>query len=429
MAEKALRVAVIGAGISGLTCAYELQKGGAEVVVYEKDDHVGGRMVTRVKDDFFWDIGVDHLCNHYEHMRALCAELGVEWEKMRHVEYGIIRDKQVVPVSQVIGWWSKLRLVFQYYLIPKGTEFLDLNTAAGYDSQNAYDFMVDKCGVEVADYLVDAFCSSYEFHRAKEISIGALYAIMYSLKTKNEDWYLQRTKGGMSALPEALAKHLNVRLSTEVRQVQMGKKTNKIIVQTHGKQEEFDRVVLACTANVTKQILPVKSVSQRLLLEGVRYSSSISVAFRVDEKRFPSTTIFWVPFVESQAISSYANETMKGEQLLHDGKSLVSVWLHEGFAMELMNKSDEEIYVAVAEEFLKVCPWIESKEQLIAHDLQRWPQAEPKFYQGYLSLVKEFLDQEQGKDGVYLCGDYLNAPWAEGALRRGQQVAEQILAV
>ena len=43
------RIAVVGAGIAGLSCAYELQKQGFEVVVFEQDDHVGGRMWTSEK--------------------------------------------------------------------------------------------------------------------------------------------------------------------------------------------------------------------------------------------------------------------------------------------------------------------------------------------------------------------------------------------
>ena len=36
------RVAVIGGGISGLGAAYELAKAGVNVVLYEKEDHLGG---------------------------------------------------------------------------------------------------------------------------------------------------------------------------------------------------------------------------------------------------------------------------------------------------------------------------------------------------------------------------------------------------
>lgn len=426
--DQPLRVAVIGAGISGLACAYELRKGGAEVVVYESEDHVGGRMATRVKDGFHFDIGADHLCDHYVQMKALCSELGVEWEEMRHVEYAVIRGKQAVPLHHAVSWWSKLKLAFQFFRVPEGTEVLDLNTVAEYDTQNAYDFVVDRCGQEVADYWVDAFCTAYEFHGAKEISVGALFALMDALKSRREDWDLQRTKGGMRALPEALAKTLDVRLSTPVNRVRVGEKPNEIIVEAAEGPRRYDKVVLACEATATRRILADPSDSQRLLLEAVRYASTISTAFRVDVGSMPPTTLFWVPVGESPRVASYANETMKGDQVIHDGKSLVSVWLHEGFAKELMDRSDEEIYSAVAEALLEVCPGLTSTEQLESHDLQRWPQAEPKFYHGYLRRVRDFLELSQGEDGVYFSGDYLNAPWTEGALRRGQQVARQILA-
>ena len=42
-----MKIVVVGAGISGCVCAYELSKAGHEVVVIEKGRGVGGRMATR----------------------------------------------------------------------------------------------------------------------------------------------------------------------------------------------------------------------------------------------------------------------------------------------------------------------------------------------------------------------------------------------
>ena len=47
------KVAIIGAGISGLICAYELKKVGFAVTVYEKNAFVGGRMSTEYKNHFY----------------------------------------------------------------------------------------------------------------------------------------------------------------------------------------------------------------------------------------------------------------------------------------------------------------------------------------------------------------------------------------
>ena len=42
-----MKILVVGAGISGCVCAYQLSKAGHDVVVIEKGRGVGGRMATR----------------------------------------------------------------------------------------------------------------------------------------------------------------------------------------------------------------------------------------------------------------------------------------------------------------------------------------------------------------------------------------------
>ncbi len=40
-------IAVIGAGVAGLTCAQKLQQTGRRVVVFDKSQGLGGRLATR----------------------------------------------------------------------------------------------------------------------------------------------------------------------------------------------------------------------------------------------------------------------------------------------------------------------------------------------------------------------------------------------
>jgi phytoene dehydrogenase-like protein len=46
-----MRVAVVGAGVSGLAAAHELALGGARVTVYEKEDCLGGHARTVAVED------------------------------------------------------------------------------------------------------------------------------------------------------------------------------------------------------------------------------------------------------------------------------------------------------------------------------------------------------------------------------------------
>lgn len=416
------KIAIIGAGISGLTCAYELQKAGFDVAVFEKEDFVGGRMSTRVKEGYLFDTGADHMGNCFEGIKSYCRELGIVWEKMRDPLYGIYRDGKIYPAYKVTNKLSQLRLAFFAWCLRNKTDFFDASTAVRYDNNNAYDYMRRVAGFESSDYLAEGFTSGYQFHRAREASKAALIAFFQSIKF--HDWFLHRTKGGMIALPNALAERLEVHLSASVKEVIPGK---TIKVKFNSSTEEFDAVVLACTANVSKEILKNQSKQQKDLLENTKYSSTISLSYKIDADVLPKETVIFSPFIESQAVAAYTNQKMKGEEMIHDGKSLVCVWLHEEFAQSIFNLTDQEILERCKAELARVSPWLKDTNQLESFDLQKWAHAMPKFSQGHLTRVVNFLDDGQGGNNIFLCGDYLNAPWTEGALRSGQRVAKDII--
>lgn len=60
MGHEKPKIAVVGAGISGLACATTLQNAGLEVTVFEKSRGVSGRMATRVNDSWQCDHGAQY---------------------------------------------------------------------------------------------------------------------------------------------------------------------------------------------------------------------------------------------------------------------------------------------------------------------------------------------------------------------------------
>lgn len=68
-------VAVIGAGVSGLTCAQQLQKAGYKVIVLDKSRGVGGRMATRRVSGTRADHGVRYLEPKGEQLQQLIQQL------------------------------------------------------------------------------------------------------------------------------------------------------------------------------------------------------------------------------------------------------------------------------------------------------------------------------------------------------------------
>ena len=335
-------VVVIGAGISGLTCAYELQSAGFDVHVIEKEAWVGGRMSTRQKGSLPFDFGADHLGNIYEQMKKYCQKFGIAWVPMIDPSYGIYRDGKILPIYKATKWLDRMRFAFFSSRLGNDIDFFNTSTAAKYDTDNSYDFIKKVAGQDTADYLAEGLTSAYQFHRAREAGKGALMAYMQSVKNAHGLWALHKTQGGMIALSKAFAERLPVTLSAPVLEV-TPHPGGYSFVKTAEFTKQPQIVVMACTANVTNKILKNQTEKQKKLLDFIQYAPTISLSYSVYADILPKETVVFTPYVQSQTVSSYTNQKMKGEEFIKDGKSLVRVWLHDECAKKIFDKPDNEI--------------------------------------------------------------------------------------
>jgi len=75
-----MHIAVVGAGIAGLICARQLQEQGNSVIVYEKNDEIGGRLRTRQTELGGFDIGAQYFTASSDSFkRAIAAWRKLGW--------------------------------------------------------------------------------------------------------------------------------------------------------------------------------------------------------------------------------------------------------------------------------------------------------------------------------------------------------------
>ena len=118
-----MKVIVVGAGLAGLTCAKVLNERGAEVVVFEASDGVGGRVRTDERDGFLLDRGFQvyftsypaarrHLDHTRLDLRAFDPGAVVHHGREQSVVSDPLRDpKALVPsiLSDAVTFPDKLR--------------------------------------------------------------------------------------------------------------------------------------------------------------------------------------------------------------------------------------------------------------------------------------------------------------------------------
>lgn len=78
MSERDVDVAIVGAGLAGLSAARTLKSGGASVTVLEARDRVGGRTLTEGVGGAAFDLGAQWLGPTQTKMAKLVAEFGLE---------------------------------------------------------------------------------------------------------------------------------------------------------------------------------------------------------------------------------------------------------------------------------------------------------------------------------------------------------------
>lgn len=149
------RIAIIGAGISGLTLAQHL-KNYAQVSVFEKARGVGGRMSTRYADPFYFDHGTQFFTAR---TKAFQAFLGPYFEN------GTVEPWSGKVINLEIGKKVTKRLWFETHLVAspnmnslckKLAEGLDISLSVEVAplgcKQNNQWFLFDKMGNELGAY-------------------------------------------------------------------------------------------------------------------------------------------------------------------------------------------------------------------------------------------------------------------------------------
>jgi oxygen-dependent protoporphyrinogen oxidase len=435
-----MKVGVIGAGIAGLTCAWELHKAGVEVEVFEREATVGGRMNTRTKADLAFDVGANFLIRAYRGVNGLADEMGVELRRASPVTHMVYRDGRFhlmnftsirdifrIDSLNLLSRFRFLAFALKVRTAHAGLDFFDLGLAPDdLNREEAYSYARREVGQEFADYILDSFNACMMFSRSTETSVAAFMSLFSMMADPAVDFSVLYAKGDMSAIPEALADRLVVHRGRPVLALTPHDRGWR--VATAEASALFDQVVLAVTPMAALGLLKDGPEPHRRLLAQTRYAATINLSFRIPKETLGRTHCFYVPYVENPIISEFTNEALKGDHTTHEGTSLVNVGLHEEAALKLLNQEDGKIFEVVKAELLTLNANLrEAADRVQPYDLERWPEAIPKYDCGQIARVKEFLLGGQGGQGLYLCGDYLNAPWIEGASRSGAKVARQLV--
>jgi monoamine oxidase len=224
------RVVVVGAGLAGLTAAYELGRAGFDVTVLEARDRIGGRVYT-VRNPFragqHAEAGGEYVDVVHRHVRAFCRHFGLPLEDATRGFAGLEDVAYVDRRRERLGRFMTrrarrdinrfYRLVYQ---LARGLDPADpVGTKPKLDSRSVA-FLIDETDPgERGRFLLEAYVRDDYAAQPEDLSL-LTYAAGEKVYEAVPDRDIERfrIRGGSSRLPHAFAVRLEngVRLSTPV---------------------------------------------------------------------------------------------------------------------------------------------------------------------------------------------------------------------
>jgi oxygen-dependent protoporphyrinogen oxidase len=431
------RVIVIGAGMAGLAAAWRLSRAGADVIVLEQDDRVGGRVYPAHVDGRPVELGADFLTNFYPNTFRLAEAVGLAVANDPVPRHGAVprdgRMHAVTPalqllVTRLVPWRSKLRLIKTAGTMLRHWPTLDHHAmwrADTLDTRSVTDYARAALDTEILEYVFAPSLSGFLYWEPEETSQAMLFIMLKGgigvrrMRLRGEH---------ISALPEKVSAALDVQLGARVNEVRRRTGGGYLVRTVVDGQEHLvaaDGIVCATTASPVPLMMPELNPEQRAFFTSIRYSTTVSVALACQGSGLAPYNGILFPRRETHHLAAATQRSADGIE--RSGSNLLVLFATSEGARSLRDADDETVVATLIADLRKAVPAFDPGFQPRAATLRRWPEALPIFDVGHLRALKRFAQGEFETGALVFAGDYLGGPFVEGAVTSGLEAATRLL--
>lgn len=263
MTKAVKQIAIIGAGIGGLSAAWDLIRAGHKVTIFEAADHAGG-LAAGFKEPH-WDWSVERFYHHWfasdKHMLGLIKELGWQDEVLFPTPVSVMYYKgKFYPFDSIkaallypgLGWGlNKIRfgLVGLFLRLTNNWKPLERTTTEAWMRKWAGNRVFESMWKPM---LVGKFGEKW----ADKVNMAWMWARLHSRTTQ-----LGTFKGGFQAFADKFAGKLEtlgvkILINTRVNQITQNEDKTLKINLADGSTADFDQVLVTLAPGMMARMAP-----------------------------------------------------------------------------------------------------------------------------------------------------------------------------
>ncbi|MEW6180625.1 MAG: NAD(P)/FAD-dependent oxidoreductase [Chloroflexota bacterium] len=256
-----MRIAVIGAGIGGMSAAFDFVNAGHEVVIYESAPHVGG-LAAGFKDEG-WDWSVEHFYHHWfqsdRDMLGLIRELGLQ-------------DKVIFPRPKTVVYYKEkfypldsplAALTFPGFTLPDMIRFGLVTAYLRYvadwkplEKVTAHEWMRKAYGERLYTVLFEPLLQGKFGQHYKSVNMAWFWA-RFKVRTTR----LGTFQGGFQAFSDTFAdilrrRGVEIHLNTPVERIESEENGQVSILLKEGSRATFDRCLVTVGPGLLAKLAP-----------------------------------------------------------------------------------------------------------------------------------------------------------------------------
>jgi len=439
------KVAIIGAGITGLTTAFELKQRGIDCTVYEASERAGGVIRTVREDGFLVECGPNSILDTHPNLGKLIARLGLEGNKLPANTAAqnrfIVRNAEPIALptsppaffsSKAFSRKAKMRLMCEPFIRSKSNE-----------SESLADFVLRRLGREFLDYAINPFVGGVYAGDPAKLSTCHAFPKLYALEQKHgslikgaimgarerkkraetsaKDARMFTFDDGMEVLTKQLASKLSdaIWLNMPVDGFQ---KLNNGMWRVNG--EEYTDTLLAIPAHLMSQLdtpLDLRPFAD------IYYPpvTSLSLGFSANQFTHPLNGFgMLIPKIENR----YSLGALFPSSIFPDrapnGAVLLTAFIGGAMAPEKAVQNEDEMVANVLGDLHDLLGLDGEPEY---RHLSVYPKAIPQYNVGHERFLNHMEELEAEHPGLHFTGHYRDGISVGNSILSGINAAEKII--
>jgi oxygen-dependent protoporphyrinogen oxidase len=450
------KIVIIGAGISGLTTGYLLNKSGFDVTILEKKNVTGGSIESIRERGYLFDRGPNSALETTPVIAQLVDELGLQNQllyasKAANKRY-ILRNGKLHPLpmnpqglikSQLFSTSAKLRLLAEPFIG---------RSKDGY-YQSVAEFVKRRLGEEFLDYAINPFVAGVYAGRPEKLSVKSAFPKLYALEEKYGGLIVGTIKSikerkkraekskqsakmlsfadGMQVLPEAIANHLGEKiiLQAEVQSIEK-KNGNYIVSYTHGNEPlsiVCNKVISTVPAYTAADLFKSFDDDISRHLNEIYYPPVLAL-FLVYDKKVIGQELdgfgFLIPEKEGMSYLGALWSSVIFPGRCEDDKAAFTLFIGGARNPEIGSYDKEILIKKIKLEFESQMK-ISEEPVFVSHRF--WNKAIPQYNIGYIEHENYFDMFEKTNPGLYLSGNYRGGISVGDCIKNAEVVAKKFI--